>query len=210
MGTQVRIGLEARKTPIQARSAFTVEAIWEAAIQVLLEVGAERLTTTRVAARAGVSVGTLYQYYPNKQALLFALLERHLTRVVDAVVSVSEAHHGSSLEVMVEALVTAYVDAKLERPEVSMALYALSAELDGMAVVRRITSRGRTALAAMLKTVPGVRFEDAAFTAMMLLAALAGATRAVLETGAPVKMVSALRRELVVLCGGYLAKAAQF
>jgi len=43
-----------------------VEAIFEATIQVLLREGADRLTTTRVAARAGVSVGTLYQYYPNK------------------------------------------------------------------------------------------------------------------------------------------------
>ena len=58
---------EPRKTPIQARSTVTVEAISEATIQVLLTHGADRLTTTRVAERAGVSVGTLYQYYPNKQ-----------------------------------------------------------------------------------------------------------------------------------------------
>ena len=55
---------------------MTVEAISEATIQVLLAVGLDRLTTTRVAERAGVSVGTLYQYYPNKQALLYAGRER--------------------------------------------------------------------------------------------------------------------------------------
>ena len=64
---------EPRKTPVQARSTFTVEAISEATIQVLLSHGADRLTTSRVAARAGVSVGTLYQYYPNKRSLLFAV-----------------------------------------------------------------------------------------------------------------------------------------
>jgi AcrR family transcriptional regulator len=51
---------EPRKLPVQARSAASVEAILKATIQVLLKAGKENLTTTRVAARAGVSVGTLY------------------------------------------------------------------------------------------------------------------------------------------------------
>ena len=68
MPANVLVAFEPRKTPIQARSTVTVEAIFEATIQVLLSRGADRLTTTRVAERAGVSVGTLYQYYPNKQS----------------------------------------------------------------------------------------------------------------------------------------------
>ncbi|MCJ2074006.1 TetR family transcriptional regulator [Methylobacterium sp. J-030] len=62
-----------RKQPQQARSASVVTAILEAAIQVLAEVGARRFTTARVAERAGVSVGSLYQYFPNKAAILFQL-----------------------------------------------------------------------------------------------------------------------------------------
>jgi AcrR family transcriptional regulator len=72
--------LEPRKSPVQARSAASVDAILQATIQVLLNVGKERLTTTRVASRAGVSVGTLYQYFPNKSALLQAVLKRHLAQ----------------------------------------------------------------------------------------------------------------------------------
>jgi AcrR family transcriptional regulator len=200
---------EARKTPVQARSTFTVEAIFEAAIQVLLELGSDRLTTTRVAARAGVSVGTLYQYYPNKQALLFAILSLHLGQVQDAVEEACTAHHGRPLPVMMEAVVTAFVDAKMRRPEVAMALYGLAAELGGAAVVRKITKRGSAALVKMLKGAPGVMFEDAEFTAMMLFAAMAGSTRAVLEAGAPPKMVRMLRRELVMLCRAYLRGAAK-
>jgi len=71
MSADALVSLEPRKTPLQARSAVTVEAIYEATIQVLLTNGIEQLTTTRIAARAGVSVGTLYQYYPNKQSLLW-------------------------------------------------------------------------------------------------------------------------------------------
>src|SRR5208282_1247321 len=77
--------LEPRKSPVQARSAASVEAILQATIQVLLAWGKERLTTTRVALRAGVSVGTLYQYFPNKSALLKAVLKRHLDAVTKAV-----------------------------------------------------------------------------------------------------------------------------
>jgi AcrR family transcriptional regulator len=77
--------LEPRKTPQQSRSVATVEAIYDATIQVLLKKGADRLTTVHVAERAGVSVGTLYQYFPNKQALLFAVLERHMLLVAKAV-----------------------------------------------------------------------------------------------------------------------------
>ena len=64
---------------------MTLEAISEATIQILLAVGLDRLTTTRVAERAGVSLGTLYQYYPNKQALLYAVLKVHSIKVAEAV-----------------------------------------------------------------------------------------------------------------------------
>lgn len=68
---KARISL--RKRPKQARSSELVAAILQAAIQVLAKEGAQRFTTARVAERAGVSVGSLYQYFPNKAAILFRL-----------------------------------------------------------------------------------------------------------------------------------------
>lgn len=65
--------ISSRKVPQQARSAELVSAILEAAIQVLAQEGAQRFTTARVAEKAGVSVGSLYQYFPNKAAILFRL-----------------------------------------------------------------------------------------------------------------------------------------
>lgn len=65
-----------RKSPHQARAKATVDAIVEATIQVLLEDGYERFTTIRAAERAGVSIGTLYQYFPNKAALACAVVDR--------------------------------------------------------------------------------------------------------------------------------------
>jgi AcrR family transcriptional regulator len=65
--------ISSRKQPKQARSAALVAAILDAAAQVLAKEGAQRFTTARVAERAGVSVGSLYQYFPNKAAILFRL-----------------------------------------------------------------------------------------------------------------------------------------
>jgi len=73
MADRPRTQISSRKKPQQARSADLVAAILEAAIQVLAQEGAQRFTTTRVAERAGVSVGSIYQYFPNKASILFRL-----------------------------------------------------------------------------------------------------------------------------------------
>src|SRR5215472_8210382 len=110
MPADMLAALEPRKTPIQARATITVEAISEATIQVLLSHGGDRLTTTRVAERAGVSVGTLYQYFPNKRSLLFAAMKNHLNKVSVAVESACEDAYHKPLAVMIKQVVEAYVN----------------------------------------------------------------------------------------------------
>ncbi len=73
MNDRQRAQISSRKKPQQARSNDLVAAILEAALQVLAREGAPRFTTTRVAERAGVSVGSIYQYFPNKASILFRL-----------------------------------------------------------------------------------------------------------------------------------------
>ncbi len=204
MPVETQSTLEPRKTPIQARSTVTVEAISEAAIQVLLSHGIDRLTTTRVAERAGVSVGTLYQYYPNKQALLFAVLEAHLEKVAMVLKRACEESHGLPLDVMVRTVVEAFVDAKMERTDISMALYRIAAELGGVTLVKSVGDRSNRALESMFVTAPGAQFEDVKFVARMMMATMAGTTRAVLEAGATPAMVRRLREHLVLLCQSYL------
>lgn len=74
-----------RKSPTQARAAQTVDAIVEAAIQILQSDGEERLTTNRIAERAGVSIGSLYQYFADKEAIVEAIAERERDKVVGAI-----------------------------------------------------------------------------------------------------------------------------
>ena len=73
MPTRQSAPVSSRKHPKQARSNDLVAAVLDAAVQVLTTEGAQRFTTARVAERAGVSVGSLYQYFPNKAAILFRL-----------------------------------------------------------------------------------------------------------------------------------------
>jgi AcrR family transcriptional regulator len=70
--------IKPRKYAIQERSKLTVESILEAAIQVFEQHGYAKGTTARIAERAGVSVGSVYQYFPNKDSIVVALAEKHL------------------------------------------------------------------------------------------------------------------------------------
>jgi AcrR family transcriptional regulator len=209
MRTPKEHGLHARKQPQQARSQVTVDAIFEATIQVLLTEGLQRLTTIRVAEKAGVSVGTLYQYFPQKQALLFAVLRLHLEKVSQALEQAAASAHGATLADMVKTVVAAFVKAKTARIDQSRALYAVAAELDSRGFVREIEARNRAALEAMLRTASDAHFDDIATTTFMLAGALVGPTRLLLEGQAPPSMLRKLRGQLEALCLSYLESEAR-
>lgn len=200
--------LEPRKSPVQARSAASVDAILEATIQVLLRLGKEQLTTTRVASRAGVSVGTLYQYFPNKSALLQAALERHLEEVTGAVEQVCREQQGESLPNMADALVTAFLAAKLRDAKTSVALYAVSSDVDGARVARQMGARFRNAIAAMLSTAREPLTKAPQAVASILQGAMAGVTRSLLESGGGEPEFETLRRELIALVRAYLVSCS--
>jgi AcrR family transcriptional regulator len=196
--------LEPRKSPVQARSAASVDAILEATIQVLLSVGKERLTTTRVASRAGVSVGTLYQYFPNKSALLQAALKRHLTQVTDAVELVCKEQKGRTLEQMVTALVATFLDAKMKDAKTSVALYSVSSDVDGARIVQQMGVRTNKAIVLMLTSAREPLTTDPQLVASVLQGTMAGISRRLLESGAAEKQFDTLRRELIILACAYV------
>jgi AcrR family transcriptional regulator len=196
--------LEPRKSPVQARSAASVDAILEATIQVLLNVGKERLTTTRVALRAGVSVGTLYQYFPNKSALLQAVLKRHLDNVAEAVERVCREQKGNSLKQMAPALMKAFLDAKMKDPKASVALYAVSSDLDGAKIVQRLRVRANRAIVGLLASAPEPLIKDPQVVASMLQSTMFGVSQRLLESSTPERELNILREELTYLVNAYL------
>jgi AcrR family transcriptional regulator len=206
LSQRVHAVLEPRKSPVQARSAASVDAILEATIQVLLSVGKERLTTTRVALRAGVSVGTLYQYFPNKGALLQAALKRHLDEVTAAVEQVCREQKGSTLPNMATALITAFLAAKMRDAKTSVALYSVSSDVDGATIVQQVGARSNKAIVAMLASAsePLSEAKDPQVVASMLQAAMVGVSRRLLESNAPEKQFDTVRQELIFFVTAYL------
>jgi AcrR family transcriptional regulator len=198
---------EPRKTPVQARATVTVEAITEATIQVLLSHGADRLTTTRVAERAGVSVGTLYQYYPNKQSLLFAVFDDHLDKVSQAVEAACADASQKPMSEMIRQVVEAFVDVKMQRADISVALYKVAPDMGGHALVKQTGQRLRKAIESMLLTAPDLKLSADRFAIDMMLSAMSGAMRSALEAGASPAMFRKMREHLVLLCQSYMAAA---
>src|SRR5947209_1761640 len=96
-----------RKSPTQARAEHTVDAILEAAAQILQSDGEEKLNTNRIAERAGFSIGTLYQYFADKEAIIAALAERERDKVLATVVkALSSVESGDSQSVIREIVRT--------------------------------------------------------------------------------------------------------
>jgi len=105
-GFQKPSPLRPRKKPRQPRSAETVASILEAAAQVLEAAGFEGFNTNAVARRAGVSIGSLYQYFPNKEALTIALIRRETERFqTDAVQALEEASGAAAMSHFIAAAV---------------------------------------------------------------------------------------------------------
>jgi AcrR family transcriptional regulator len=199
--------LEPRKSPVQARSAASVDAILEATIQVLLAIGKEQLTTTRVAHRAGVSVGTLYQYFPNKSALLQAVLRRHLNAVTDAVEAVCRQNHHQSLEQMATELINGFLNVKLKDAATSVALYSVSSDVDGARIALQVGVRSHRAIVQMLST-SSEPLADPELVATMIQGSMIGTSRRMLESAATRAHIEATRRELIFLACSYLKACA--
>ncbi|MFN3363952.1 MAG: TetR/AcrR family transcriptional regulator [Allorhizobium sp.] len=196
--------LTPRKRPRQARAAATVDAIYEATIQVLLSDGPHRLTTTRVAERAGVSVGTMYQYFPQKQALIHALNERYLERLAEKIEATCREQHGAPAGTMVEALIETYWRAKTERPEVTRALYRSVADLDNAALIDRFARRVDKATIAMLETASDMRFADLKTINRTLVTVIFGAVRNAFERELADTEAAAVMQQLVLMCRRYV------
>lgn len=113
--------ISSRKQPKQARSAELVAAILQAAVQVLAKEGAQRFTTARVAEKAGISVGSLYQYFPNKAAILFRLQSDEWRQTTDLLRDILEDVRKPPLD-RLRALVHAFLRSECDEAAVRVAL----------------------------------------------------------------------------------------
>jgi AcrR family transcriptional regulator len=106
-----------RRKPTQRRALQTVDAILDAVIRILKREGPKALTTNHIADVAGVSIGSVYQYFPDKSAIFTALHDRHIEQIDRLIADTLLKHAASSLDGLVRALIEAMVDAHTHDPE---------------------------------------------------------------------------------------------
>jgi AcrR family transcriptional regulator len=138
-----------RKLPRQARAKATVDAIVEATAQVLLAEGYEGFTTARAAERAGVSIGSLYQYFPNKAALVSAVVDRSCAEFLAAFDRA--VTHQPSLSACIHALVDFAFDSKHIAPELHRLLNEVIPKIGVTERTRSVSAETVQAIEAMLR-----------------------------------------------------------
>ena len=141
---------DARKRPRQRRSEATVEAILEAAARLLESRGYAGATTNRIAEAAGVSVGSLYQYFPSKEAILAALVERHVAEVLAALQPLLAPSRGVAFRSAARAAVTLVCEAHARHPPFQRVLHAELPRTGRLPLVREAESRLAAAVRALV------------------------------------------------------------
>ncbi|MDO7469690.1 TetR/AcrR family transcriptional regulator [Acinetobacter baumannii] len=111
-----------RKRPRQARSAATFEAILEAAARILESLGFAGFNTNVVAELAGVSIGSLYQYFPSKDALIVELIRRERAELSNRIVEAIKQHEAADLKEKLKLIIQAAVQHQLSRPQLARTL----------------------------------------------------------------------------------------
>ncbi len=112
-----------RKKPQQARSRQTWDSILDAAESLLVEEGYDDLTTNQIAEEADVSVGSVYQYFPNKEAIVQTIIDRFSERQYEILADGLEELAEADLMDAVETIVSNMLEAKRDHPELSRVLF---------------------------------------------------------------------------------------
>lgn len=195
-----------RKKPTQARAAATIDAIVEAAAQVLQKEGEDALTTGKIAERAGVSIGSIYQYFPNKDAILLALIRRERDLIgaeVARKIAEIEPKTGEALvRGVIATLVAAFRPRRKRRKLVAM-MAALSADRDDSGVVLRDRIRDLIVAVSQQYGDPSVRPMTPA-SAYVLTRAVLGAIRSAVVENAKILDTPEFEEELCRLSIAYL------
>ncbi|HYC53650.1 MAG TPA: TetR/AcrR family transcriptional regulator [Candidatus Binatia bacterium] len=200
--------LRPRKKPRQSRAHDTVAAILKAAAQVFTSRGYAATTTNHIAQRAGVSIGSLYEYFPNKDALLVALMEHHIaeSEAILAQVAMDAPAGAQHVREMIGRFVRAMVELHARDRELHRVLFEeaplpkrVRRQLSD--VEDRITAR----VEAYLRAHPAVTSRDPAMAAAVLVQTVEGLTHRLVVHGRHGADNDAYVGEIVTLVTAYLS-----
>ncbi|MBL0215794.1 MAG: TetR family transcriptional regulator [Myxococcales bacterium] len=162
-----------RKRPRQTRSKETVETILAATARILIKLGFDGLTTNAVAELAGVSIGSLYQYFPNKQALVAALIERRIDEK-NANTHIELARVAQQpFPVAVRTMIRMTIDNYAESPELSRVLIEQVPRIGRMGRIAELHQGTLLLVAALLEARKGeLAIRDPEMAAFVLVASI--------------------------------------
>lgn len=194
-----------RKQPKQDRSKETVQAVLEATLQILVRDGYKTLTTTRVAERAGVSVGTLYQYFPDKRSLVTALCVQYFDLLGSSLLEASQRAATLPLEPGVRAIVMALIQVKRDNLALSLAVREPMNEPEGRAIGRDMTAKIAEGLTVFVR-MRCKKAEDPALVARVLGASMKGAVEVAVYDDPKLLTHEPFADALTALALGYLER----
>jgi AcrR family transcriptional regulator len=197
--------LQPRKTPRQLRGWEAQERILEAAARVFAEWGYSAGTTNRIAEAAGMSVGSLYQYFPNKDSILVALVRRHVDEGAARLASLwADAQDVTSLDGRVRLLVDAVIANHRDEIRLHQVLFEEAPRPpELLADLHRLEGELVEAVAQLIRTDPSVRTDDATRTAWFAVTVVESLTHRYVSSY-PKGDLDAFREELVKLVVAYL------
>jgi AcrR family transcriptional regulator len=200
-----------RKNALQARSRATVDALVEATARILVREGFEKTSTNRIAEIAGVSVGSLYQYFPGKEALVAAVIERHNEEIMGIVRATLAEVADMPIEKAVRRLVTVAIDAHRINPKLHRVLaeqIPRAGKLDVEASNREVHSLVRAYLDCHRKEMRKIDLDVATFICVSAIEAVAHNVVLNQAEILPDKMVRTLVDETTRMVVGYLRPSA--
>jgi AcrR family transcriptional regulator len=198
-----------RKQPQQARSAVLVATILQAAVQVLAKEGAQRFTTARVAEQAGVSVGSLYQYFPNKTAILFRLQSDEWRRTTDLLRAILEDTRRPPLE-RLRTLVHAFIRSECDEAEMRVALNdAAPLYRDAPEAEEARAPAERTVAAFIEEVLPGASEETRALAGDLITTTLSTVAKQFSESPRTPAEIGAYADAMADMFGAYLSDLEQ-
>lgn len=201
-----------RKQATQSRSRATVDALLEATARILVREGFDQASTNRIAEQAGVSIGSLYQYFPGKDALVAAVIDRHREQLGKVVRTALAKATGQPLEQAVRTLIVAAIDAHAIDPKLHRVLAEQIPRTGRLEQVETFSRENYALFAAFLEQHSDeLRVADLELASFMFVTTVEALTHsAVLHRPAMLREPAAMNRlveETTRLIVGYLRQA---